>query len=64
MGEQHLHTCVFFDDGDPELLCVCGGRAMFVVEEEGAEGMVVVLVDDDVTPADVYTLRQELAVSA
>ena len=61
-GRPHVHTCVFFDDGDPELLCVCGGRGLYVVEE--GEGMVVVLLDDDVTPADVITLRRELAASA
>lgn len=35
------HSCVFFDDGDTELLCVCGERALHLPDEDG--GIVVVL---------------------
>ena len=62
MGQNRIHTCTFFDDGGPELLCVCGGRGLWVVEEDGG-GSLVVLVDDETT-ADVVVLRRELAVSA
>ena len=28
------HTCVYFDDGEPEMLCVCGGRALLLLDGE------------------------------
>jgi hypothetical protein len=66
MGTERIHTCIYFDDGDPELLCVCGGRGMILVEDDDSEGMLVALLDDvDISPAQVtVTLRRELAVSA
>lgn len=42
------HTCVWFDDGEPELVCVCGARAVAVLEDDG-ETVVLVPVDDDAT---------------
>jgi hypothetical protein len=66
-AQPHVHTCVFFDDGDPELLCVCGGRGMVLVEDDSSEGMLVALLDDGdaSTPRpEVLVLRRELAISA
>ena len=64
MAENGIHTCIFFDDGEPELLCVCGGRGLYLVEGDEGEGTFVVLLDDDVAPGELVMLRQELAVSA
>ena len=56
------HACVFFDDGDLELRCGCGGQALRLDDEDG---IVVVLYREPspVTrlPGGVYRL---LAVSA
>jgi hypothetical protein len=65
------HTCVYFDDvtdGTDDLLCACGQRATYVVEN--GEELLVVLLDDDEsvlsamgrTPA--ATAERELAFSA
>ena len=64
MAENGIHTCIYFDDGEPELLCVCGGRGLYLVEGDEGEGMLVVLLEDDVAPGELVMLRQELAVSA
>ena len=74
MATDRIHRCIYFDDGGPELLCVCGGRGMVLVEDEGSEALLVALLDDgdrgheDVLsdePAPVtLTYRRELAVSA
>lgn len=64
------HTCVFFDDGEPELLCVCGGRAVAVLDVDG-ETVVLVELDegDDVTALTTSSTRartgtEVLAISA
>lgn len=61
------HTCVFFDDGEPELLCVCGVRALAVLDDDG-ETVVVVRLDDDATvtvlPSTAPARSRVLAVSA
>jgi hypothetical protein len=40
------HICVWFEDGGPhglgELVCVCGERAIVVLEDDGTEVVVVV----------------------
>ncbi|WP_188079116.1 hypothetical protein [Actinotalea subterranea] len=41
------HTCVYFDDGEIELLCTCGQRALLVLDEDGTDGTLVVLLDED-----------------
>ncbi len=41
------HVCIWFDDGDGvELLCVCGARAVTVVDEESGEALLVALADE------------------
>lgn len=29
------HTCVYYDDGWPDLTCVCGERAALLVDDDG-----------------------------
>lgn len=60
MSTHRTHVCVYFDDGDLELLCVCGSRAVDV------EGTVVALEEDLTVTAVLRTPRrhEELAVSA
>ncbi|EYR64357.1 hypothetical protein N866_12035 [Actinotalea ferrariae CF5-4] len=57
------HICVWFEDGGPsghgELVCVCGERAIVVLDDEGVEVLVVV----ESSRASVRELG-ELAVSA
>lgn len=50
------HTCVFFDDGEPELVCVCGGRAIVLTDGDD-----VVLLPVEVT---VEAAGRELALTA
>lgn len=39
--------CIWFDDGDGvEVLCVCGARAVTVVDEETGELVVVSLAEE------------------
>ena len=65
MTRSHIHRCTFFDDGDLELVCVCGTRGVVLVEDDAPEGMLVVLLDDADLPVDVaLTAPRELAVSA
>ncbi len=67
MASDRTHRCTYFDDGGPELLCVCGGRGMILVEDDASEGMLIALLDDAPDPAprpQVVELRRELAVSA
>lgn len=41
------HECLWFDDADGvELLCVCGGRAVAVVDEETGDVVLAVLADE------------------
>lgn len=41
------HVCTWFDDADGvELLCVCGGRAVVVVDDETGDDLLVVLADE------------------
>lgn len=42
------HTCVFFEDRDLDLLCICGARAIHVLEADG-ESTVLVVLDEDAT---------------
>ena len=62
MATTRIHTCTYFDDGDVELLCVCGARRLYLVEEDG-EPVLVALLDED---ADVTltSTRDEFAISA
>lgn len=63
VGDMTTHICVWFEDGGPhglgELVCVCGERALVVLEDDGTEVVVVV----ESSPA---SLRgpAELAISA
>lgn len=46
---QHPHTCVYFDDGDDvEQVCVCGSRALLVLEEDGTAVLLGLLEEDEV----------------
>lgn len=41
------HTCIWFDDGDGlEVLCVCGARAVAVLDDESGELVVVALAEE------------------
>lgn len=57
------HICIWFEDGGPsglgELVCVCGERAVVVVDEEGVEAVVVLA-----TSAASVRRQDELAMSA
>lgn len=65
MARTHVHTCTFFDDGEPELLCACGTRGLLLVDDDAPDGMLVVLLDDVDLPIDVTLVeRRELAASA
>jgi predicted amidohydrolase len=67
MASDRTHTCIYFDDGGPELLCVCGGRGVILVEDDASEGMLIALLDEEPTAGtrpEVLVLRRELAVSA
>ena len=65
MARNHVHRCTYFDDGDLELVCVCGTRGAYVVDDDAPDGMLVVLLDDVDRPVDVtLTVPRELAVSA
>ncbi|QZN85212.1 hypothetical protein [Cellulomonas sp. C5510] len=45
MDERHV--CTWFDDADGvELLCVCGTRAVVVVDDATGDDLVVVLADE------------------
>ncbi len=59
------HRCVFFDDGGPEYLCVCGARAIAVPDPSG-DGTVLVEVDVEVASVTVARTgaRTDLAISA
>ena len=61
------HVCVYFDDGETEHFCGCGQRALLVVDDEEAGGVLVVPMDETATVTTlVATSRapRELAVSA
>jgi hypothetical protein len=70
MTSNRTHTCVYFDDGGPEHVCVCGSRALLVLDEDGTEGVLVALLDESTTVtaltarAQVPARTGELAVSA
>lgn len=65
MTRTSIHRCVFFDDGGPELLCVCGARAVAVPDADG-EGTLLVALDAEVASVTVTrsAARTELAVPA
>lgn len=48
-----LHACMFFDDGDLDLVCVCGAHGAFVIDDDAPDGVFVVLLDDLDRPVDV-----------
>ena len=60
------HVCVYFDDGELDHGCVCGSRAILVLDEDGLEALVV--LDDDGATVTTLTTgrpeRHELLVSA
>jgi hypothetical protein len=33
------HRCVFFEDGEPEPVCVCGERAVLVADGDGLHAL-------------------------
>lgn len=63
VGGMATHICVWFEDGGPhglgELVCVCGERAVVVLEEDGTTSVVVVQ-----SAAASVRERGELAISA
>jgi hypothetical protein len=65
MAENRTHACVFYDDeGWLELVCSCGQRAVYLTDEDGADGALV-LVDECPDHAAVGSRAvHELAVSA
>jgi len=67
MAGTGTHTCVFFDDGWLEPICICGQRALYLVDENGTDG-VLVLLDDDIAAVAASGVRgrlpEDLAVSA
>lgn len=41
------HVCIWFEDGDGiDVLCVCGARAVTVVDEETGDVVVISLEED------------------
>jgi hypothetical protein len=48
-----LHACTFFDDGDLDLVCACGARGAYVIDDDAPDGLLVVLLDDLDRPVDV-----------
>lgn len=46
MTSNRTHICVYFDDGGPEHVCVCGSRALLVVDEHTGESVLVALLDE------------------
>jgi hypothetical protein len=65
MTTKRIHTCIYFDDGGAEHRCACGSRALHLVEEDGADAVLVVL-DEDVaaSPQRIDRYVRELAISA
>jgi hypothetical protein len=59
MAGHRNHSCTYFDDG--ELVCDCGRRAVYVIDDESLE-LVLVAFEDDAAPAP--RVREELAISA
>lgn len=51
------HTCVYYDDGWPDLTCVCGERVALLMDDDG-EALLVCL--DAPRPA----ARERLPISA
>lgn len=35
--DMSKHICVYFDDGGPEPVCVCGERIVVLMDEHGIE---------------------------
>ena len=71
MTSNRTHICVYFDDGGPEHVCVCGSRALLVLDDGGTQGGVLVALLDESAPVTALTARGrtrardgELAVSA
>jgi hypothetical protein len=65
MTTKRIHTCIYFDDGGAEHRCACGSRAFYLVEEDGADPVLVVLDDDaSRSPQAADRLVHELALSA
>ncbi|WP_024285879.1 hypothetical protein [Cellulomonas sp. KRMCY2] len=49
MTSTRNHTCVFFDDGELEHhVCACGRRALYLLDDDGSDGVLVALLDDEV----------------
>ena len=64
MADIRIHTCIYFDDG-AEHLCACGSRAMYLVEEDGMDAVLVELLDTTASaPVVAADFARELAVSA
>jgi len=65
MASNRTHACTYYDDG--ELVCGCGQRAVYVLDEDTLE-LVLTTMDDDLTPGRDERSREsrteELAVSA
>ncbi|MCL3861324.1 hypothetical protein [Actinotalea sp. K2] len=64
MATTDTHTCVFYDHGEAELACVCGQLAMYVVEEDGTDAVLVVLEDGTTLELPAEAQVEELAISA
>lgn len=58
VADMSTHVCVWFEDSWPEHLCVCGARAVMLVDEDG-EGTLVVL--DEPAGSEVPTQRMPLS---
>ncbi|NMR21171.1 hypothetical protein [Cellulomonas fimi] len=65
MAVNRPHACVYFDDdGWLELVCSCGQRAVYLPDEDGGDGALVLLDECSDDAAVAGTLQHELAVSA
>lgn len=63
MTSTRTHTCVYFDDGEPELVCACGSYAVRL-DEPGFEDVLVALDDGRVADLAAAGGQERYAVSA
>ena len=48
MTSIRTHTCVFFDDGELEHhVCACGRRALYLLDDDGSDGVFVAVDETD-----------------
>lgn len=48
MTSTRTHICVFFDDGELEHhVCACGRRALYLLDDDGSDSVLVTVLEDD-----------------